>query len=462
MMPRALCALTLGLLCATHVQGQEITGAQGTAPTGTQEAGVQATGLSGAVGLGVTETDNIYRSETSKVSDAIGQVIADLTFDEDTRLIQAKAASNLAFLEYAGNDYPSELLGNFYGTGRLSISPDRFSWVLQENFGQQQITPGVPSTPVSLENVNFVSTGPDITIPIFGQTDLRLSGRYSNVTYQTLDLDNNRVDGTFAILENLSASTSISADAGVESVRYQDSVANPDFETQEAYLDLESKSERTTLSLMGGADRVTGLLNEPTQPLVRLSLVHAVSDSSNISLAAGQEFSDSGNMLVQLQQLSGLSYGAAQSVASSDPFTDRYARVAWQFARFRTMFGFDVARYQEEHLVETQFDQVRWVADVNFRRRITPSLTATIQGGYLNDTYSDAAYTFRTLFETAALNWQVGKRLGLQLIYQHFNQAANSSTDEFAENRISAVVSYAVGRVQAAAVPAPGSILATP
>jgi len=67
------------------------------------------------------------------------------------------------------------------------------------------------------------------------------------------------------------------------------------------------------------------------------------------------------------------------------------------------------------------------------------------------------------LFESAALNWQVGKRLGLQFIYQHFGQTGYSSLDEYGENRISAIVSYAVGQVQvAAAVPVPESTLATP
>jgi len=458
MMPRAHWVLPLGLVCAGVVQGQTLTAAQGSDLTG-----VPGTNLTGMVGLGLTETDNIYRSDTSRDRDAIGQVIADLAFDENTRLIQAKAASNLAFLDYQDNDYPSELLGNFYGVGRLSISPDRFSWVLQENFGQQQITPGVPLTPSNLQNVNYVSTGPDITVPLAGQTEVRLSGRYSDVAYQTSDLDNNRVDGTFGIVENMSTSSNLSANAGVESVRYQNDVANPDFETQEAYLDLEAKSGRTTLSLKGGVDRVTGLSNEPTQPLVILSIEHAVSEASNLTLAAGQEFSDSGSMLRQLQELSGLSYGAAQSVTFSDPFTDRYGRIAWQTEQFRTAFGFDVARYQQVHLIESQYNQVLWVADVNLRHRMTPSLTATIQGGYLNDTYSDnATNSSKTLFESAALNWQVGKRLGLQLIYQHFNQTAISSVDEFVENRISAIVSYSVGRVQPITVPANGSVLAVP
>jgi hypothetical protein len=452
MMPRALWVLPLGFVCAGLVQAQN-----GAAIQGSDLTGAAATGLTGVVGIGVAETDNIYRTDSSKQSDAIGQVIADLTFEEDSRLIQAKAASNLAFLEYQADDYPSEVLGNFYGTGRLSISPDRFSWVLQENFGQQQITPGVPITPLDLENVNFVSTGPDITVPVFGQTDIRLSGRYSNVYYQTSDLDNNRLDGTFAIVERMSASTTISANAGIESIRYQDSIANPDFETQQAYMDLESRSARTTLSLIGGVDRVTGLFSEPTQPLVRLTVDHAITDSSRVTLAAGQEFSDSGNMLVQLQQLSGLSYGAAQSVASSDPFTDRYGRVAWQYDRLRTTLGFDVGRYQEVHLVESQYNQVRWVADVNFRRLMTPALTATITGGYLNDSYYDApASSFRTLFESASLNWQVGKRLGVQFLYQHFGQTASTTLNEFDENRISALVSYALGRIPT--IGSPGSI----
>jgi hypothetical protein len=441
MMTRAAWALSVGLMLAGNAQGADSTDEQGT-------------NLSGVVGVGVTETDNIYRTDTSQVSDAIGQVLTNLEFDDNTRLIQAKAASNLSFLEFQNDDYSSELLGNFYGTGRLWIAPDRFSWTIQENFGQQQLTPGLPATPLNLQNVNYVSTGPDLTLPVAGQLSLHLSGRFSDVSYQTSDLDNKRGDGSFAIVDKFGASSSLSANLGVESVRYQDDVTNPDFETQETYLDFVSNTARTTLSLMAGADRVSGLLNEPTQPLVRLAIEHAVSEALKLTLAAGQDYSNSGSMLRQLQELSGLSYGAAQSLTSSDPFIDRYGRVALQFDRFRTQFGFDVARYQEVHLIETQFNQVRWVADLNFRRRITPSLTLAIQGGYLDDTYSNsAADTARTLFEVASVNWQVGKRLGLQLLYQHFDQSANTSADQFRENRISAIVSYAVGRVRTLGLP---------
>jgi uncharacterized protein (PEP-CTERM system associated) len=168
-------------------------------------------------------------------------------------------------------------------------------------------------------------------------------------------------------------------------------------------------------------------------------------------------------MLRELQELSGLAYAATESTTSSDPFTDRYGRLGLQFEQLRTAFGIDVARFQEVHLVETQYNQVRWVADLNIRRRMTPTLTATIQGGYVNDNYSNfAPYSFKTTFEAAALSWQAGKRLGLQLLYQHFGQSANAGVDAYGENRISAIVSYAVGRIQTTATVPNGAILASP
>lgn len=458
MMPRFWLPLLVSMIFSGYTLGADLLETQGAGGTA-----IQGTDVTGTVGLALTETDNIYRSDTSKLRDAIGQVFADLNLDENTRLIEAKAASNLSFLEFDDDDYPSELIGNFYGTGRFSIVPDRFSWVLQENFGQQQVAPGLPTTPANLQNINFVSTGPDVTVPIAGETDLRLTGRYSNVSYQTSELDNNRADGTFSVLERMSASSSLSANVGVESIRYQNNFSNPDFQTQELYLDWEAKGARTTLSIMAGADRVSGLADEPTQPFGRLSLDHAISPSSRLTLSAGQDYSDSGSMLRQLQELSGLSYAASQSVTSNDPFTERYGRLAWEYEQFRTALGFDVARYQEIHLVETQYDQQRWVADVNFRRRMTPAITATVQAGYIDDNYENySAYSFKSLFESASLNWQAGKRLGLQLLYQHFGQSAKVSTDEFAENRVSAIVSYAVGRIQTAATLPNGATLATP
>jgi hypothetical protein len=95
----------------------------------------QTADLTGTVGAGVVETDNVYRTNTQTESDTIGEVLANLAFEEDTRLVEAKAASNLEFLYYDHDDYSSELLGNFFGTGSFAIVPERFVWVIQENFG---------------------------------------------------------------------------------------------------------------------------------------------------------------------------------------------------------------------------------------------------------------------------------------------------------------------------------------
>jgi hypothetical protein len=56
-------------------------------------------------------------------------------------------------------------------------------------------------------------------------------------------LDNNRADGTFAIVENFERFDQPFGQLPAWKVfATRTSVANPDFETQEAYLDLESKS----------------------------------------------------------------------------------------------------------------------------------------------------------------------------------------------------------------------------
>lgn len=408
----------------------------------------QPNDLSGRIAAGVIESDNIQRTATDRMSDTIEEVSADIAFHEQTRRLDANVLSNLQYLNYSRNVYSSEVVGNLIGNGTFAILPKELEWVVQDNFGQQQLDPTTAVTPQNLENINYFSTGPNVFIALGPMMHAQVSVRYSNVYYQTSDLNNKRGDASVALVHALSASSNVSLDVSAERVLYDDSAVNPDYTTREAYLRYETQGARSKLTADLGYDDVVGLDSKSGGALVHLEASRVLSASSHLDLSVGQEISDTSNLLRQMQGLNGLAVNAAYLQRANDPFTNRYARAAWEFNRNRTFFSFDIARYQERHVNNMNLNQVRTQADVSLRRNLAPAVTAAVGASYARATYTESAASYHDLIASAAVDWKVGRRLNLRAEYDRFVQRGDVSTNEYTENRFALTVGWQVGRAR--------------
>jgi len=88
--------------------------------------------------------------------------------------------------------------------------PQLLYWDVSDNFGQTRLSPLAAITPANRENVNYVSTGPDLTIGALGSTELGIAGRYAKATYQKSPLDNERISGTIALVRHFTLASAIS------------------------------------------------------------------------------------------------------------------------------------------------------------------------------------------------------------------------------------------------------------
>ena len=122
--------------------------------------------LSGRIAAGVIETDNIERTPTDRISDTIGELSADIAAHEQSRRLDVDVLSDLQYLTFAHDYFSNELVGNFIGSGTFAILPRELEWVVEDNFGQQQLDPTVAVTPTNLENVNYFTTGPNFLMAL--------------------------------------------------------------------------------------------------------------------------------------------------------------------------------------------------------------------------------------------------------------------------------------------------------
>ncbi len=121
-------------------------------------------GFTYGVDAGIGESDNVTLAPTDKVSQTIATTDVDFALKEQSRRFDVDAKGDFSYLDYLQNAYDSQVIGRFDGLGQAALIPDRLTWVLQDDFGQAALDPYTPMTPTNLENVNYVSTGPDLVL----------------------------------------------------------------------------------------------------------------------------------------------------------------------------------------------------------------------------------------------------------------------------------------------------------
>src|SRR4051812_13753372 len=290
--------------------------------------------------VGAGYSDNILRNPDNEKSENIASAGLQFSFDKQSSKVQADAVADLAYLDYRDNTFDSQLIGNFAGTALLAFVPERFQWVVSDNFGQVLTDPFQPSTPENDENLNYFTTGPDVTFAFGSQTRLRLGGRYSLTSYETSPFDSDSVAAQLGLIHLLSSSTSISLNGRAQKVTYKEESLDADYGQDDAYVRYEAQGARTRLGLDVGYSRIDrDAANEADGGwLFRLDVSRRISSASLIMLTGGRESSSSGAEFASSQGVGGISLNATPGRQVPQPFTSDYATLAWNYSRNRTGF----------------------------------------------------------------------------------------------------------------------------
>jgi len=146
--------------------------------------------VSYGVDVGVGASDNIGLVASNPRSEIIGEAGLDFNVQRVNTRLNVNATGDFAFLDYLHHTYPNQTIGRFDGLASFGVIPERLVWVLQDDFGQAQLDPFAAVSPANLQNINYLQTGPDLTLHLSSAAFLMLSARDSQ-----LEISINRRDG---------------------------------------------------------------------------------------------------------------------------------------------------------------------------------------------------------------------------------------------------------------------------
>jgi hypothetical protein len=403
--------------------------------------------------VGVVESDNIQRLPSGGNDETIATEELDFTWHEQRPWLDADVNADLNHLDYFPHIYSDELIGNFIGQARLNLAPQVFSWDFSDNFGQAPLNPLAPITPNNLQNINYFTTGPELSLPLGRTTQLDATATYGRVDYQQAPLDSTRLTGALGLSHEISPVSSISVTARDERVDFQNAQLNPDYELEEAFARFDTKGSRTELGVDLGYSRTQMPGFHDGTPLVRLDLSRRVSASSTLGLALGHVYSDGADAFRLVQGLGGANLNTQPIIQSNAAFVDSFATLAWNFQHARTTLKASASYFRDRYQTEATLNNDRVVVDLTAARQIAPTvqlaLTEHAVRWQFNDGFNLEGGTATESDTGLELTWHVGNHLSVFMAYYLSKGSSDVPTFNYTENR----VWLAIGWGRAAQVP---------
>jgi hypothetical protein len=401
-----------------------------------------------ALTAGAAYSDNVNRVDVGEESDTAVSAGLRFAIDRAAGRLATDATADLRYQDYLDNTYADEVVGALAATLVYAFAPDRFTWTLQDNFGQTVEDRRFAETPDNRQSTNYFTTGPDWYVPLGARTQLVLQARWSDASYEeTEEADSERYSGTIGLVRALDPDSAVSLNAFGESVDYEDDPAflDPDYDTVSGYLGYRTQGARTSVDLQAGYTTMDGAARSYDGPLVNLNVTRELSARSTLVLDLGTNLTDAAEVFRRDQNVGGVDQGSETVIVSRDPMQATYASLGLTLAGSRTtvQIGADWNRDDQENL--TGLDQERYGASITVIREISPRLEGRLSGGYSTEEIQLGA-DFDEWSVGVGLQWAVTEKLSLSLVADRTEGSGDSGPAEgdrdYVENRVGLFVAY--------------------
>lgn len=404
---------------------------------------------------GIGHSDNISRLPANEQDDTIAKAGVQFSFDQTSKRLQADLVGDLAYFEYLDDTYDSEVLGNFMGNARIGLVPDRFEWVISDNYGQVLSDPFAPVTPDNRENINYFTTGPDLILAFGSRNRLTMGARYANTVYEDSPFDSQGYSGQLGFAHLLSAASSLSLNVHAQQVDYDEDLqdangdpVNPDYNQSEAFVTYAVSGARTHLSLDLGytqLDRDADAEKEDGA-LARLNVSRRVSPASTATLTAGHEFQNSAGAFASVQGGGGSSgLGAVPGRQTAQPFTSDYVTLGWNFSRVRTGFSLNASFNKQTYEDASFLDQKVTLLSAQLSRALSQRSTLSLHGAYSQGDFQQPDSDYKDTNVGLGLNWRLSRAWSLNATYDYFHRSTDAALGGYDENRYWLSVMYGRG-----------------
>lgn len=401
--------------------------------------------VSWSVEAGVASTDNAALTNTGELDDTLASAGGTLTIDHQTERLQLQLQGNGTFQSYLQDTFGDDFIGQAVGSLTLEVLPERLSWVLENTYGQIATNQFEPITPENRQNVNTLTTGPDLRLRLGGRTSLILSGRYGDTRYESSDQINTRNWGGAATFERrASSATALALVASQYRYDYDTPFARA-YDQQSLYGRWQTSSSRQSVAVSVGANQVGASGDRHARPMLSVAWQRQLTPSWTLDVNATSEYQNTGEQFAA-QAADGSAVPASQVGIAATPAAANRADVRLAFERTRTRFSLGGGYSKLNFVGIDSIDESGWNAMADVSRRIRPRLEGHVRVQVLRRDYDSGLNPGnRERVAEVGADWRLGRSTFLALGYQYRDADSPNTNFRYSQNLVSAALSYRRG-----------------
>ena len=400
--------------------------------------------VAASIDAGVGYSDNITRTSGEQIDETLGTLGVLIRAERPEGRLVGLFNADLEYISYLDDTYDDDVYGRVDLNGDYWLVQDTFSWALEDSWGQIRRDPFEVPNPGNTENTNYFATGPDFIFRFGQRTNQTLTGRWADTSYEETARDFQRLGGGLALSRAISERTTIGLHGYASRVEFDDPLYGSDYDAQEYYGRIATEGARTRVEFDAGYTEVHDQGESSGNPLFRLSVTRDISPKSALTLEAGTEVSDSGQLFQGIGDNGGApGFGNPSDVIGiGDPFERRYFGLRWSTDGQRGRFGLGANYRQELYETQTQFDRDVTEFYADYSRGLTEALRLSLGARYEMEEYDDGSYDEDRLRLAAGLAWDVSGKVFVSADYEFYQSDSSSPLQDYDENRLWVRVGY--------------------
>src|SRR3989344_4751200 len=270
------------------------------------------------LGYTATRSDNIARASSNERSDTVHSYLAGFAYLERTSDVVARILAQAEYRDYQDDTFGDEGVYNLNSSLLWTISPQRFTWTVEDVYEETQITTTTADTPVNRTNVNVFSTGPDFYVRFNPVNTLALGARAGNVSTGRADVDNDRFSGSARWLYQSTSASIYSINFQLMDVNYDNSTLISKYTRHDLLARAEPRPSRSQYVIDLGASKINQDRGQDLDgTLARLSWNRQLTTESSLGMFASGEFSDTGTDILAAATAAASSAGQPVPISTS-------------------------------------------------------------------------------------------------------------------------------------------------
>ena len=398
-----------------------------------------------AVRAGVTATysDNPARVPTGQSATALDGLVG-LTIAHQSPLLYVDAdMSELERTYVEGQQLPGETIPHGYLNLLAGPPAGLLTWAVMDSFGQISSEPFEALIANDRQNINVLSTGPNLRLPLDSRDHIDVEARYGLTSFSDSRLDDHSYTGQATFAHDIGKASQLGLVYSYQRVDFRDASIDT-ANIQQAYAMYSLAGARSYVVFEAGADQLSqGAITRDHIAHVLALLQRHLTERLTFEAAYRHGYTLSGGEFVSASR-NGFTTGTDQNVqALAQPFKNSEGYIMLTRSTGRLLGAIQVNASEETYPTEAVFDRRTLGSNLAADYKLTSTLSLSARAGYWRERFPNTAAHW--VDASVGLSCKLGRSLLLSLLAERTKGSGSALYGPFTEDRAVLALAWTPG-----------------